>query len=71
MDELYSQFSSRERRKIDFLRKRRDFLKARIEASPIDLTFDKEECSALSWALSVIANAGKGSNGISEGQELD
>ena len=67
----YDQFTNRERRRIAVLQKRRDWLKARIDASPVELSFDKEECSALSWVLSVLVNAGKVGNGVSEGQELD
>ena len=67
----YEQYTHRERKQIAALQRRRDWLKARIDASPVDLAFDKEEYSALTWALGVICNAGKGSNGISEGQKLD
>ena len=67
----YDQFNNRERKQIAALQRRRDWLKSRIDASPVDLSFDKEEYSALTWALGVICNAGKVSNGVSEGQELD
>ena len=67
----YEQYTGEERRRIEVLRKRRDWLKARVESSPVDLSFDKAEYSALSWALGVIANARKAQDGVSEGQELD
>ena len=67
----FDQYNVEERRKLDILRKRRDWLKARVEGSPADLSYDKAEYSALVWAIGVLANARKVANGVSEGQELD
>ena len=67
----FDQYTVEERRRIEVLRKRRDWLKARIDTSSTDLSFDKAEYSALTWALGVIVNARKVVNGVSEGQELD
>jgi hypothetical protein len=36
---------------LGILRKRRDFLSSRIRASNKDLSYDKGEAGALSWAL--------------------
>lgn len=36
----------------------------------VDLSYDKQELGAIRWALGVIANAGKGTYGVSKGQEL-
>ena len=43
-------------KKLQTLRKRADYLKNRIDKSPFDLSYDKQEYSALVWALSIIAN---------------
>lgn len=67
----FDQYNVEERRRIEVLRKRRDWLRTRIEASPADLSFDKAEHSALTWALGILANARKVADGVSEGQELD
>lgn len=40
--------------RISALKKRRDFLQARINSDGRDLSYDKQECSAINWALSVI-----------------
>ena len=66
----FDQYNVEERRRIETLRKRRDWLKARIDTSPADLSFDRAEYSALTWALGILANARKVADGVSEGQEL-
>lgn len=71
-DPVYGHLTNRERRYVGALQRRAEHLQARIKDSLLrHLTYDKHEHSALTWALGVIANARKGSNGIPESQELD
>ena len=70
-DPTYGHLTNRERRYVAVLRRRSEHLQARITANLLkDFTYDKQEVSAIQWALGVIANAGKDEHGIPEGQEL-
>lgn len=59
-DPIYGHLTNRERRYVTALQRRAEHLQARIDSSLLrDLTYDKHEIAALSWALGVIANARK------------
>lgn len=50
-----SGFKRKERDRIDFIQRRIEHLKKRIASDSRDLSFDKQELGALSWALERIA----------------
>ena len=71
-DPTYGHLTNRQRRYVSALQRRAQHLQTRIEDNLLkDLTYDKHELSALTWALSMIANASKDEHGIPQGQELD
>jgi hypothetical protein len=50
-------FTRREREYIAHLNRRRAFLIDRIETSDVDLTWDKVELKALTWAISELSRS--------------
>jgi hypothetical protein len=54
----------RSKRRLAALKKRAEFLEKRIQESPFDLSFDKQELSALRWAIFVL-------QGISRARSLE
>lgn len=57
-----------ERRRLDVLRRRLQYLEVRIDRSPSELSFDRAEASALKWAIIKIIE-GEDSHGTrSEGR---
>lgn len=70
-DPIYGHLTNRERRYVEALQRRAGHLHARIEANLLkDLTYDRHEHNAITWALGIIANARTGSNGLSKDKEL-
>lgn len=51
IEDFDGRFNSKNRRRIEALIRRADFLRARISAESKDLTFDRQELSALEWAI--------------------
>lgn len=51
MSEVKEVANRRVRLNLESMQRRRDFLAERIKNSPIDLSYDKQECSALGWAI--------------------
>ena len=49
---MFRQRTTKER--VAALRKRLEFLTARINSTDKDLSYDKQECDALEWALPII-----------------
>lgn len=43
--------NQQERRHVDFLRRRADFISRRIRSSPKELSYDRAELGALKWAI--------------------
>lgn len=55
-DPVYGHLTNRQRRYVSALQRRAEHLRARIESNLLkDLTYDKHELNALTWALGVIA----------------
>jgi hypothetical protein len=70
-DPIYGHYPKVERQRIAALIRRAQHLRERVEQqSTRDLSWDRGELAALQWVLGVLANAGKGANGIPEDQEL-
>jgi hypothetical protein len=67
----YEHLTSIERDKILILRRRMLHLKTRVETSPIDLSYDKQELSALVWVLGVIANSKPETSPENQGGKVD
>ncbi len=55
--ELYTRKGEK---RLDVLKKRMAYLNKRVSESPIDLTYDKQEASALNWVIRIIEQLMKG-----------
>ena len=57
VEDFDGRLGSKNKRRIDALIRRADFLRARVSADSRELSFDRHELSALEWAIDQIHRA--------------
>jgi len=57
IEDFDGRLGSKNRRRVEALIRRADFLRARVSADNRELSFDRQELSALEWAIDQIHRA--------------